>query len=190
MKSLPPCLLRSAPNTYRSSGCALIQSGRAWSPGTEGICSSHGLGVIGHAGTSRNSTACTPSSHGRHLQQPSVYTNLFARDISGGIWNARGLCCVDHQRRKKKFAYGRQLAEQHDFMVFLETHSAQLRGQSLDRKLSSTHRSFWSDSDDSPNQGGIGIFIKQSFLSSFVVTPIHLIRGRYSPYSWQGRMVT
>lgn len=70
----------------------------------------------------------------------AAYFNYFSGDLSGCVWNARGLCCMDPQRRKLKSGCAVNIGNRHEFTIFLEAHSAQRRSRTLERKLCRDHR--------------------------------------------------
>ena len=121
---------------------------------------------------------------GRYSEERSLsgfatnYACFFTGSMSGCLWNARGLCCNNHLRRKAKFKYASNLANKHDFTVFVEAHSAQARCQTLERKLRNTHSFFWCDIPEAPGCGGIGIVLKQSFAAQFSISRIVMVPGR------------
>ena len=63
----------------------------------------------------------------------------FNGQLSLGIWNARGLFCIDAVLQGDKTRHALDLARRADIMGFVETHDDGYRGRSITTEIGDSH---------------------------------------------------
>ena len=94
-------------------------------------------------------------SEGKSLPYPG--------DYEGGEWNTQALFCKNIWRHHRKRLHAYKLISKRDFLILTDTHGRDGEGDSL--KLPPGVSSWWSHG--SSRRGGIGIWVKDSFLAKF-----------------------
>ena len=120
-------------------------------------------------GVTRASSTCRgydrSTNSGRYDATNSyTLTNCpYSGDFAGYAWNAQALFAQKTQRQFPKRFRAQQLMKKHDFGILSETHG--LEGRADAWWLPPDTMPFWSHGTS--HQGGVGLWVKQSFLSRF-----------------------
>ena len=133
--------------------------------GAESVASNFlmSLGVSAASPSCRGYNKRTNSGVYDHHSGITMSNIPYGGDFTGFAWNSQALFAQKAQRQFQKRYKAQQLASRHDFGTFSETHGLLGRADAL--WLPPDIHPFWSHGTS--HQGGVGLWIKNTFLSKF-----------------------